>query len=41
MRSDFIWDCSTPHERVATEEKFDSINEIHYEIVNDGGKVQY
>jgi hypothetical protein len=41
MTSDYIWDSGTPHERVATEEEFDKIIEILYEIVWDGGKVQY
>jgi hypothetical protein len=42
MTSDYIWDCGTPHERVATEEKFDRISKvIHYKFVKDGGKIHY
>ena len=40
--SNYIWDCGTPHERVAMEGVFDRrMKDIHYEFVNDGGKIQY
>jgi len=32
MTSDYIWDYGTPHERVATEERFDRKTDIHYEF---------
>jgi len=42
MTSNYIWDYGTPRERVATEEEFDRIMEdIHYEFVKDGKKIQY
>jgi len=42
MSSNYIWDCGTPHECVATEGDFDTImKDIHYEIIKDGGKIQY
>jgi hypothetical protein len=42
MTSDYIWDCGTPRERVATEEEFDRISKgIHYEFIKGGGKIQY
>jgi len=42
MTGNYIWDCGTPHERVETEEEFVRImKDIHYEIVKDGGKIQY
>jgi hypothetical protein len=42
MTSDYIWDCGTPHERVAIEELFDRLmKDIHYEFVKDGGKILY
>jgi hypothetical protein len=41
MTSNYIWDCGTPHERVATEKEFDRITkDIHYEFVKDRGKIQ-
>jgi hypothetical protein len=40
MTSNYIWDCSTPHEHVATEE-FDRITkDIHYELVKYEGKIE-
>jgi len=42
MTSNYIWNCGTPHECVATEEKFDRITKgNHFEFVKDGGKIQY
>jgi len=39
--SKYIWDCGTPHERVATVGEFDRIMDIHYEFIKDGGKILY
>jgi hypothetical protein len=36
MTSNYIWDYGTPRERVATEEEFDRITDIHHEFVKDG-----
>jgi len=42
MTSNYIWDCGTPRERVATEEGFDRITkDIHYEFIKDGEKIQH
>jgi len=42
MTCDYIWDYGTAFERVAMEEEFDRIREdIHYEFVKDGRKIQY
>ena len=39
MTSNYIWNCGTPHERVATEEEFDSIKkDLHSGFVRDRGK---
>jgi hypothetical protein len=41
MTSEYIWDCGTPRECVATEEEFDRKSKvIHYRFKNDGGKIQ-
>jgi len=41
MTSDYIWDYSTPHECVATDEDFDRMMDVSCEFVKDGGKTQY
>jgi len=39
MTSNYIWDCCTPREPVATEEEFDSIKkDVHSRFVRDRGK---
>jgi hypothetical protein len=39
LTNNYIWDCGTPHECVATEEEFDRMTEIQYELLKDAGKI--